>query len=130
MYYYTLPSVEETHIRIHVIINRYSNTSDIILPFFFLIRLINILLQKKNRIYYGCIFTKKLLKQVYVAPRLKSSRKKILWSSSPSGWPFRNIHNSNSNGSFTFYVDVFFPLSLPKLLPDLTVYISNTATVF
>ena len=29
--------------------------------------------------------------------------------------------------SFTFYVDVFFPLSLPILLPNLTVYISNTA---
>jgi hypothetical protein len=27
----------------------------------------------------------------------------------------------------TFYVDVFCPLSLPTLLPDLTVYTSNTA---
>ena len=33
MYYYTLPSFEETHISIHVIINRYGNTSDIILPY-------------------------------------------------------------------------------------------------
>jgi hypothetical protein len=33
------------------------------------------------------------------------------------------------NGYFTFYVDVFFPLSLPILLPDLTVYVSNTAGV-
>jgi len=36
---------------------------------------------------------------------------------------------SNDNVSFTFYVDVFFPLSLPRLLPDLTVYMSNTAGV-
>jgi hypothetical protein len=34
----------------------------------------------------------------------------------------KNIHISNDNGSFTFYVDVFFALSLPILLPDLTVY--------
>ena len=49
---------------------------------------------------------------------------KILQSSSQSGWPLRNIHISNDNGSFTFYVDVFFPLSLPRLLPDLTVYMA------
>ena len=30
--------------------------------------------------------------------------------------------------SFTFYVDVFFPLSLPRLLPDLTVYMSKCVT--
>ena len=29
-------------------------------------------------------------------------------------------------GSLTFYVDVFFPLSLIRLLQDLTVYMSNT----
>jgi hypothetical protein len=34
-------------------------------------------------------------------------------------WPLRNIHMSNNNGSLTFYVDVFFPLSLSRLLPDL-----------
>jgi len=27
------------------------------------------------------------------------------------------------------YVDIFFPLSLPRFLPDLTVYMSNTAGV-
>jgi hypothetical protein len=27
-------------------------------------------------------------------------------------------------GSLTFYVDVVIPLSLPRLLPDLTVYMS------
>ena len=36
---------------------------------------------------------------------------------------------SNDNGSFHFYVDVFFPLSLPRLLPDLTEYMSSTAGV-
>jgi hypothetical protein len=46
----------------------------------------------------------------------------IIRSASQSGWPLRNIHISNENGSFTFYVDVFGPLSLPILLPDLTVY--------
>jgi hypothetical protein len=34
----------------------------------------------------------------------------------------KNIHISNDNGSFTFYVDVFCPLSLPRLLPDLTLH--------
>ena len=48
---------------------------------------------------------------------------KILRSSSQSGWPLRYIHISNDNRSFTFHVNVFFHLSLPKLLPDLTVYI-------
>ena len=28
---------------------------------------------------------------------------------------------SNDNGYFTSYVDCFFPLSLPRLVPDLTV---------
>ena len=51
----------------------------------------------------------------YVAPRLKSSRKNILWSSSPSGWSFRNIHNSNGNGSFTFYADVFTATTFIRL---------------
>jgi len=40
---------------------------------------------------------------------------KILRSSSQSGWRLRNIHISNNNGSFTFYVDIVFPLSLPRL---------------
>ena len=40
-----------------------------------------------------------------------------------------NIHISNDNGFFTFYVDVFFPLSLPILLPDLTVYMRNMVGV-
>jgi len=51
---------------------------------------------------------------------------KILRSSKQSGWPLQNIHFSNDNGSFTFYVHVFFPLSLP---PDLTVYMSSIASV-
>ena len=42
----------------------------------------------------------------------------------------RNIHISNDNISFTFYADVFFPISLPRLLlSDLSVYMSNTAGV-
>jgi hypothetical protein len=39
----------------------------------------------------------------------------ILLLSWRSGWLLRNIHISNDNGSFTFYVDVFFPLSLSRL---------------
>jgi hypothetical protein len=31
--------------------------------------------------------------------------------------------------SFTFYVDAFFLLSLPRLLPDLAAYMSNTVSV-
>jgi hypothetical protein len=46
-----------------------------------------------------------------------------------NSWPLRNIHISNDNGFLTFYVDVFFPLSLPRLLLDLTVYMSNTTGV-
>ena len=41
----------------------------------------------------------------------------------------RFIYPFNDNESLTFYVDVFFPLSLSKLLPDLIVYMSNTAGV-
>jgi hypothetical protein len=54
---------------------------------------------------------------------------KILRSSSQSGLPLRNIHISSDNGSFTFYVDVFFPPSLPINLSDLTLYMDNTAGV-
>jgi len=53
----------------------------------------------------------------------------ILQSSSRSGWPLRNIQISNNNGSFTFYVDFYFPLSLPRLVPELTVYIWVTRRV-
>jgi hypothetical protein len=38
----------------------------------------------------------------------------------------QNIHRSNDNVSFPFNVDVFFPLLLSRLLPDLTVYMSST----
>ena len=37
-----------------------------------------------------------------------------LRSSSQSSWPLRNIHISNDDGSFTFYVDVFFLLSIRR----------------
>ena len=46
-----------------------------------------------------------------------------------NSWPLRNIHISNDNGFLTFYVDVFFPLSLPRLLLDLTVFMSSMAGV-
>ena len=43
----------------------------------------------------------------------------------------RNIHISNDNGSFSYLrrCFLFCPLSLPIILPDLTVYTSNTAGV-
>ena len=44
----------------------------------------------------------KLLKQGYVAPKLKSSLQKIKNVRSSS--PLRNIHISNDNRSFTLYV--------------------------
>jgi hypothetical protein len=43
----------------------------------------------------------------------------ILWSSPQSCWPLQNIHISNDNGSFTLYLNVFFPLSLPRLFTGL-----------
>ena len=52
-----------------------------------------------------------------------------LQTSSQYDWPLRNIHISNDNGYFTFKVDFFFPLSLPRRLLDLTVYMSNMAGV-
>ena len=70
------------------------------------------------------LLTQKLHKQDYEEIATKHLR-----SSSQSGRPLRNIHISNDNGSFTFYLDVFFPLSLPRLLPNLNVYMSNTAGV-
>ena len=52
-------------------------------------------------------------------PRVKSSLQTFYGLSSQSDWPLRNIQISNDNGFyFTFYIDVLFPLSLPRLLPD------------
>jgi hypothetical protein len=48
---------------------------------------------------------------------------KMLWMSSQPGWPLRIIHNSNDNLSFTFYVDVFFPLTLSRLLCILCLFV-------
>ena len=59
------------------------------------------------------LLTQKLLEQGYVAPRLKSLLQKLYRRQ--SGWPLRNIHISNDNGSLTFYSNVFFPISLPSL---------------
>jgi hypothetical protein len=36
----------------------------------------------------------------------------------------------NDNESFIFSVNVFFPLSFPRLIPDFTVYMSSTEGVF
>ena len=51
-------------------------------------------------------------------------------SASQSGYPLRNIHISNNNRSVTFYVDVFFPQSLQRLVSNLTLYVSNTAVSY
>ena len=47
----------------------------------------------------------------------------MMRSSSQSGWSLRNIHISNDYGSF--YVDVFFPPSVPRFYRK-WLYISNT----
>jgi hypothetical protein len=57
------------------------------------------------------LLTQQLLKQGYV----EVIAAQIIWSSSRSGWSLRNIHISNDNVSFTFYVDIFFSLSLLRL---------------
>ena len=44
-------------------------------------------------------------------------------------WSQDVFHILNDNGSSTFYIDVFFHLSLPRLWPDLTVYILVTKRV-
>ena len=75
------------------------------------------------------LLVQKLLKQGYVAPRLKSSLQKFYGRHHNLVDVIRNIHISIDNGSFIFYVDIFFPLTLPRLLPDLTVYMSNTIGV-
>ena len=46
-------------------------------------------------------------------------------SSSRSGWPSRNINISNDNGSFSFFVDIFFPLSSTRLLSDLNIWVTR-----
>ena len=57
------------------------------------------------------LLTQQLLKQGYV----EVIAAQIIWSSLRSGWSLRNIHISNDNVSFTFYVDIFFSLSLLRL---------------
>ena len=71
------------------------------------------------------LLMQKLLKQGYVAPRLKSSLQNKLRSSSRSGWQLRNIHISNDNGSFTFYVYSFLSAITVNILLDLIVYIRS-----
>jgi len=74
------------------------------------------------------LLTQKLLKQVYVAPRLKSSLHKFtvvitIWLTATK-YPYLK-----GRWIFTFYVDVLFPLSLPRLLPDFTAHMRNTVAV-
>ena len=64
------------------------------------------------------VFVLCLLYPLLQVHRYKSSTVVI---STVLGWPLRNIHISNDNRSFTFYVDVFLPLSLTRLWSDLTV---------
>ena len=75
------------------------------------------------------LLTQKLFKQGYVASKLKSSLQKLYGHHHNLVDRLWNIHISNDNESLTFYVDFFFPLSLPKLLPKLIVYMSNTVGV-
>jgi hypothetical protein len=74
----------------------------------------------------------KLLKQGHVAPRLQSSLQKNLRSQSQSGWPLRTIYMCISQMT----IDLYFihrcfvsSMALPRLLPHLTVYTSNTTGV-
>jgi hypothetical protein len=78
--------------------------------------------QFSNLLDRAQLLTKKLLKQGFVAPRLKSSLQKLYGLHHN----LLDIHISKDNGSSTFYIDVLFPLSLPRFLPDLTVCMSNT----
>ena len=65
-------------------------------------------------------FSQKLLKQGYVAPRLKSSAQQFYGRHQHLVDHFEiYIHISNDDGSFTFYVDLFFPLSLSRFYQTL-----------
>ena len=76
------------------------------------------------------LLTQKLLKQGYVEPKLKSSIQTFSTVDITIWLTVTKYPYLKGNGYFTFYVDdVVFPLSLPRPLPDLTVYMSNTAGV-
>ena len=52
----------------------------------------------------------------------------ILQSSSRTGWPLRNIHLSNSNGYFPFYIDFFYRFCITNNFfyrPWLSIYKGN-----
>ena len=78
--------------------------------------------QSSNLLDRAQLLTKRLLKQGFVAPRLKSLLQKLYGLHHN----LLDIHISKDNGSSTFYIDVLFPLSLPIFLLDLTVCMSNT----
>ena len=75
------------------------------------------------------LLTQKLLKQGYVAPRLKSSLLKF-YGCHHNLVDRYEISSSQMTMDRLLFTQMFFsPLSLPRLLPDLTVYMSNTAGV-
>jgi len=65
--------------------------------------------------FLDMLLTWKLVKQDYFALMLKSFPTKILRWSSRSGWPLRNIHTSNDNGSFTLCLQLFVDGSISYL---------------
>jgi hypothetical protein len=81
--------------------------------------------QSSNLLDRAQLLTKQLLKQGFVAPRLKSSLQKLYGRHHN----LLDIHISKDNGSSTFYIDVLFPLSLPRFLLDWTVYMSYSMGV-
>jgi hypothetical protein len=74
------------------------------------------------------LLTPKLLKQFYIPPWLKSSLQTstvvITIKLTATKYPYLTWQSI-----FTFYEDIFFLLSVPRLLQDLTVYMSNTVGV-
>ena len=74
------------------------------------------------------LLTQKLLKQFYIPPWLKSSLQTstvdITIKLTATKYPYLTWQSI-----FTFYEDIFFLLSVPRLLQDLTVYMSNTVGV-
>ena len=81
--------------------------------------------QYSDFLYKAQLLTQKLLKQDYIAPRLKS----LLYNLTvviTNCWPLRTINSSSNNGTFTLWVELC-PLSPTRRLPDLAM--SNLAGV-
>ena len=71
------------------------------------------------------LFAKMLLNQGYVLGEVISTT--FVLSSSRSGWLLQNIHISNDNGSFPFYVDFFFPLSRTSISLECVVFLFSVS---